>query len=129
MNNKMAHRGPDDEGIFADTHIAIGQRRLSIIDLSSAGHQPMWCNDKRYCIVYNGELYNFKELRFDLERASRGSNDKPYHFKTASDTEVILAAYSRWGKDLPEKVQRHVWICYLGCTNKTIIYCSRSLRH
>jgi asparagine synthase (glutamine-hydrolysing) len=103
MNNKMAHRGPDDEGIFADTHIAIGQRRLSIIDLSSAGHQPMWCNDKRYCIVYNGELYNFKELRFDLERASRGSNDKPYHFKTASDTEVILAAYSRWGKDCLKK--------------------------
>jgi asparagine synthase (glutamine-hydrolysing) len=98
MNAKMAHRGPDDEGIFADTNIAVGQRRLSIIDLSSAGHQPMWSNDKRYCIVYNGELYNFKELRFDLERASRGSEDKPYHFITASDTEVILAAYSRWGK-------------------------------
>jgi asparagine synthase (glutamine-hydrolysing) len=98
MNAKMAHRGPDDEGIFADTNIAVGQRRLSIIDLSSAGHQPMWSNDKRYCIVYNGELYNFKELRFDLERAIRGSEDKPYHFITASDTEVILAAYSRWGK-------------------------------
>lgn len=103
MNAKMAHRGPDDEGIFADSHIAVGQRRLSIIDLSNAGHQPMWSNDKRYCIVYNGELYNFKELRFDLERASRGSNEKPYHFITASDTEVILAAYSRWGKDCLSK--------------------------
>ncbi len=99
MNTKMAHRGPDDEGIYADVNIALGQRRLSIIDLTSAGHQPMWSNDKRYCIVYNGELYNFKELKFDLERASRGSEDKPYHFISTSDTEVILAAYSRWGKD------------------------------
>ena len=66
MNAKMAHRGPDDEGVFSDVNIAVGQRRLSIIDLSSGGHQPMWSNDKRYCIVYNGELYNFKELRFDL---------------------------------------------------------------
>ena len=63
----------------------------------------MWSNDKRYCIVYNGELYNFKELRFDLERASRGTNDMPYHFKTVGDTEVILAAYSRWGKDCLQK--------------------------
>lgn len=55
MNKKMAHRGPDDEGSFSDSHIALGQRRLSIIDLSSAGHQPMWSNDKRYCIIYNGE--------------------------------------------------------------------------
>lgn len=99
MNAKMAHRGPDDEGIFSDQYIALGQRRLSIIDLSSAGHQPMWSNDKRYCIIYNGELYNFKELRFDLERTIRGSDDKPYHFATASDTEVILASYIRWGKD------------------------------
>jgi asparagine synthase (glutamine-hydrolysing) len=98
MNAKMAHRGPDDEGIFTAIDIALGQRRLSIIDLSSAGHQPMWSYDKRYCIVYNGELYNFKELKFDLERASRGSEDRPYHFTTATDTEVILAAYSRWGK-------------------------------
>jgi asparagine synthase (glutamine-hydrolysing) len=103
MNKKMAHRGPDDEGVFADVNIAMGQRRLSIIDLSSAGHQPMWSNDKRYCIVYNGELYNFKELRFDLERSSRGSSDMPYHFITKSDTEVILAAYSRWGKDCLSK--------------------------
>ena len=99
MNAKMAHRGPDDEGVYADANIALGQRRLSIIDLSNAGHQPMWSNDKRFCIVYNGELYNFKELKFDLERASRGSEDKPYHFISTSDTEVILAAYSRWGKD------------------------------
>lgn len=103
MNNKMAHRGPDDEGSYVENHIALGQRRLSIIDLSNAGHQPMWSNDKRYCIVYNGELYNFKELRFDLERASRGTNDMPYHFKTVGDTEVILAAYSRWGKDCLQK--------------------------
>jgi asparagine synthase (glutamine-hydrolysing) len=103
MNNKMSHRGPDDEGSYADSFIAMGQRRLSIIDLSTAGHQPMWSNDKRYCIIYNGELYNFKELRFDLERASRGTNEKPYHFISSSDTEVLLAAYMRWGKDCLSK--------------------------
>lgn len=103
MNARMAHRGPDDEGIFSAIDIAVGQRRLSIIDLSSAGHQPMWSNDKRYCIVYNGELYNFKALKFDLERASRGTEEKPYHFITNSDTEVILAAFSRWGKDCLSK--------------------------
>jgi asparagine synthase (glutamine-hydrolysing) len=103
MNTKMAHRGPDDEGVFSDTNITLGQRRLSIIDLSSAGHQPMWSNDKRYCIVYNGELYNFKELKLDLERSRRGSDLKPYHFITSSDTEVILAAYSAWGKDCLKK--------------------------
>ena len=99
MNTKMAHRGPDDEGVYSDTNIAMGQRRLSIIELSSAGHQPMWSSNKRYCIVYNGELYNFKQLRFDLERTSQGSNDAPYHFATATDTEVIIAAYMRWGAD------------------------------
>jgi asparagine synthase (glutamine-hydrolysing) len=103
MNTKMAHRGPDDEGIFSDNQIALGQRRLSIIDLTSGGHQPMWSNDKRFCIVYNGELYNFKELKFDLERSSRGSEIKPYHFITNSDTEVILAAYTAWGKDCLKK--------------------------
>lgn len=99
MNKAMAHRGPDDEGVYSNSYIALSQRRLSIIDLSSNGHQPMWSNDNRLCIVYNGELYNYKELKFDLERARNNSNEKPYHFKTNTDTEVILAAFLRWGKD------------------------------
>ena len=97
MNNCMKHRGPDDEGIFVEDKIALGHRRLSIIDLSKAGHQPMASYDGRYQIIYNGELYNFRELKLELQRVTSGSADTPYFFKTNTDTEVILAAYIRWG--------------------------------
>ena len=86
----IAHRGPDDEGVFCEENIALGHRRLSIIDLSEAGHQPMYSDEGRYVIVYNGEVYNFKELRSLLEK--RGCR-----FKSHSDTEVILKAYIEWG--------------------------------
>lgn len=96
MNNAIAHRGPDDEGTFIENGIALGHRRLSIIDLSKNGHQPMFSADGRYFIIYNGELYNFKALRLELQRAN-DNNPNPYPFKTQSDTEVILAAYIKWG--------------------------------
>ncbi|MBN8697670.1 MAG: asparagine synthase (glutamine-hydrolyzing) [Bacteroidetes bacterium] len=99
MNERMRHRGPDDSGIFAEEKIALGHRRLSIIDLSSAGHQPMRSFDGRYQIVYNGELYNFKELKFELQRVVAGSGQQSYMFQTNTDTEVIIAAYARWGAD------------------------------
>lgn len=99
MNNCMRHRGPDDEGIFVDNKIALGHRRLSIIDLSAAGHQPMQSFDGRYQIIYNGELYNYKELKFELQRVVSGSNQSAYLFQTNTDTEVIIAAYARWGSD------------------------------
>lgn len=95
----MKHRGPDDEGIFADEKIALGHRRLSIIDLSAAGHQPMYSPDGRYQIVYNGEIYNYKELKFELQRVNSGSNQQAYFFHTNTDTEVIIAAYLRWGTE------------------------------
>jgi asparagine synthase (glutamine-hydrolysing) len=99
MNTCMKHRGPDDHGVFAEENIALGHRRLSIIDLSSAGHQPMASFDKRYQIIYNGELYNFKELKFELQRVVTGSGQQAYLFQTNTDTEVIIAAYARWGDD------------------------------
>jgi asparagine synthase (glutamine-hydrolysing) len=99
MNTAMQHRGPDDEGFFITNEIALGHRRLSIIDLSAAGHQPMQSHDGRYQIVYNGELYNFKELKFELKRVISGSSQHAYFFQTNTDTEVILAAYIRWGAD------------------------------
>lgn len=99
MNRCMKHRGPDDEGIFAKEKIALGHRRLSIIDLSAAGHQPMQSHDARYTIVYNGELYNYKELKFELQRISSRSNQQAYFFQTNTDTEVIIAAYARWGAE------------------------------
>ncbi len=101
MNRSLAHRGPDDEGeaYFEDKgrQIALGHRRLSIIDLSSAGHQPMRSNDGRLTIIINGELYNYKALKLDLSRAISGSGAVPYDFKTNSDTEVVLAAWITWG--------------------------------
>lgn len=99
MNNSLRHRGPNDEGIFAVDSIALGHRRLSIIDLSSAGHQPMQSYDGRYQIVYNGELYNYKELKFELTRVISGSKEQAYLFQTNTDTEVIIASFARWGAD------------------------------
>lgn len=99
MNAALAHRGPDDEGTFSDQGLFFGHRRLSIIDLSSAGHQPMESDCGRYVIVLNGEIYNYKKLRFDLSRAISGSGISPYEFRSQSDTEVVLAAYKAWGKD------------------------------
>ncbi len=90
MNRALAHRGPDDQGVLAEGGIALGHRRLSIIDLSAAGHQPMGYDSGRYSIVYNGELYNFRELKQELGDAA---------FRTSTDTEVILAAYAKWGTE------------------------------
>ncbi len=99
MNGILAHRGPDDEGVYVDEEVALGHRRLSIIDLSASGHQPFFSSDKRYCIVYNGELYNYRELKFELKRITLGSSETAYPFVTNTDTEVILASFLRWGKD------------------------------
>jgi asparagine synthase (glutamine-hydrolysing) len=97
MNNAIAHRGPDAEGMWDDEHAYLGHRRLSIIDLSDSGTQPLHSYDNRYVVIYNGELYNYKELKLQLQRAIQGTQEQPYFFKTQTDTEVVLAAYMRWG--------------------------------
>jgi asparagine synthase (glutamine-hydrolysing) len=89
----MKRRGPDDFGLWADEQTCVlGFRRLSILDLSAAGHQPMTTPDGRYTIVYNGEVYNFRELREELER-------KGIRIRSSGDTEVVLQALAVWGKD------------------------------
>lgn len=93
MNDTMYHRGPDDSGeeIYPAPHgytVGLAQRRLSILDLSALGHQPMHSQDKRISVVYNGEIYNFQEIKEELS---------DYPFCSACDTEVILAAYLKWG--------------------------------
>ena len=96
MNKVTAHRGPDGTGIFADNGISLGHNRLAIIDLSPTGSQPMRTRDGRLTIVFNGEIYNFKELRNVLE--------KKYHFQSSSDTEVILHCYMEYGVDCARKL-------------------------
>ncbi len=99
MTDAIAHRGPNSQGNWNDAHCYFGHRRLSIIDLSEAGNQPFVSQDGRYVMVYNGELYNYKELKLELQRSQHGSKELPYFFKTNTDTEVILAAFLRWGND------------------------------
>jgi len=92
MMQIMKHRGPDDEGVFIENNIGLGFVRLSIIDLSSAGHQPMVSKDERYVVVFNGEIFNYIELREDLKKEG-------IVFNTESDTEVLINSYIRWGED------------------------------
>ena len=95
MNDSLAHRGPDDQGIFIENEIALGHCRLSIIDLSKAGHQPMNYSDGRYTIVFNGEIYNYKALREELSKPDKTGTGEI--FVTETDTEVLLASYKKWG--------------------------------
>jgi asparagine synthase (glutamine-hydrolysing) len=94
MADRLVSRGPDDRGVWADdaTGIALGHRRLSIVDLSQAGHQPMLSRDQRFVIAYNGELYNTEELRDEVQRAGG-----PCAWRGHSDTEVLLEAIAAWG--------------------------------
>ena len=92
MTDRIAHRGPDGEGFYLDETCALGHRRLAIIDIDG-GDQPISTGDGRYTIVYNGEVYNYKELREELTALGAA-------FRTQSDTEVILQGYAHWGKDV-----------------------------
>ncbi len=92
MLRSMKHRGPDDEGTFIDQNVGLGFVRLSILDLSPAGHQPMVSKDGRFVIVFNGEIYNYIELREELIALG-------HTFSTRTDTEVLLAAYRQWGEE------------------------------
>ena len=94
MNDHIAHRGPDAEGIWLHDFCVLGHRRLSIIDTSAAGNQPFHSEDKNLTVVFNGEIYNYLELRKELEST--------HTFTTQTDTEVILAAYAKWGIDCVE---------------------------
>jgi asparagine synthase (glutamine-hydrolysing) len=92
MTARLAHRGPDGNGCLIDGAVGLGHRRLAIIDLSSAGHQPMANEDGSVVVSYNGEIYNFAELRVELEAAG-------HRFHSATDSEVIVHAWEEWGRD------------------------------
>jgi asparagine synthase (glutamine-hydrolysing) len=97
MNSLIVHRGPDDSGTFCSNNVAMGMQRLSIIDLST-GHQPMFSKDEKISIVFNGEIYNFKELKEELGTKYNAK------FDTYSDTEVILKGYEAWGEEVLGKL-------------------------
>ena len=92
MNDVMAHRGPDSEGIYIDDGIGLGHRRLSIVDLSDGGRQPMVSFDQRFILVFNGEIYNYIELKDALQKEGAV-------FYTSTDTEVLIEAYRYLGKE------------------------------
>jgi len=96
MNRILKDRGPDDEDIYVDEAVSLGHTRLSIIDLSEKGHQPMSDINNKFYIAYNGEIYNFKEIREELEKFG-------YTFNSKTDAEVVLYSYIKWGKKCLEK--------------------------
>ncbi len=117
MMRIMKHRGPDDEGVFLEKNVGLGFVRLSIIDLSSAGNQPMLSDDKRNVVVFNGEIYNYIELREELIL-------KGYSFRTRSDTEVLLAAYHEWGEECLHKFNG-MWAFVIYDRIKRTLFCAR----
>ena len=117
MMQAMKHRGPDDEGVFSEENVALGFVRLSIIDLSPAGHQPMFSSDNRYVVVYNGEIYNYLELREELKVSG-------HVFKTNTDTEVLLAAYTEWGAKCLDRFNG-MWAFVIYDRTEKTIFASR----
>ncbi|MCG3670036.1 asparagine synthase (glutamine-hydrolyzing) [Aliarcobacter butzleri] len=116
INDLIAHRGPDSEGFYFEKNFAFGHRRLSILDLSIDGHQPMHYLDK-YTITYNGEVYNYLEIKDELLKNG-------YIFKSHTDTEVILASYDKWGEECVNKFNG-MWAFAIYDKEKEIIFCSR----
>lgn len=114
MCDRIAHRGPDAEGFYVKGDVALGQRRLSIIDLEG-GRQPMFSEDGKLVIVFNGEIYNYKDLKKEL---------KEYPFQTESDTEVLIYGYRKWGYDLPNHLRGMFSFALYDMEEKTL-FCAR----
>lgn len=120
MSDTLIHRGPDDAGIWVDIEagIALGHRRLSIVDLSPLGHQPMMSANGRYIIIFNGEIYNFLELRQELEKLG-------HHFRGNSDTEVMLASLVTWGLERAIKSFRGMFAFALWDRQEQVLHLGR----
>ena len=111
MMRSLEHRGPDGGGLYSDKNVTLGHRRLSIIDLSEAGKQPMPNEAGTMLINYNGEIYNFQELREELEKCG-------HQFFSDTDTEVILHGYEQWGEDVLQKLNGMFAFCIYDIPNK-----------
>lgn len=132
----LNHRGPDANGVYfsPDSRLCLGHTRLSVLDLTPGANQPMHSSDQRYIIVYNGEIYNFREISNELKKKAQ------YEFRTASDTEVILAAWQYWGPACLDKFngmfafaiwdqyERKLWLCRDRLGIKPLYICRDSTR-
>lgn len=114
MCDRIKHRGPDAQGYYVKGDVALGQRRLSIIDIEG-GKQPMFSKDEKLVVVFNGEIYNYKELKSELS---------DYPFQTNSDTEVLLYGYKEWGSELPKHLRGMFAFALYDIENKTL-FCAR----
>ena len=112
MTDKIIHRGPDAEGFYVDNDIALGHRRLSIIDLSK-GDQPIYNEDKSVVVIFNGEIYNYLELQTELKK-------KGHKFKTNCDTEVLVHGYEEWKENMPKKLRGMFAFAIYDIKNKTL---------
>src|SRR5918996_3258846 len=115
--DQLAHRGPDGRAVFADDGVCLGHLRLAIIDLSDAGLQPMADESGRLQLLHNGEIYNYLELRAELEA-------KGHRFRSATDTEVMLAAYREWGERCVERFNG-MWAFALWDSERRTLFASR----
>jgi asparagine synthase (glutamine-hydrolysing) len=115
--SRLAHRGPDGEGLWQESGVTLGHRRLAILDTSSAGHQPMLSADGRYVATYNGEIYNFLEIRQELEALG-------HSFRSQSDTEVLLTAFRQWGKDCLDRFNG-MWALAIWDTRERKLFLAR----
>lgn len=117
MAQAIAHRGPDDSGLYLDEQVGFGFRRLSILDLSPTGHQPMASDDGQSVIVFNGEIYNYVELRDELRAAG-------HRFRSSSDTEVLLAAYRHWGPSCLDRLNG-MWAFVIHDRRRGVLFGAR----
>ncbi len=116
MADRIVHRGPDAEGFYIDENIALGHRRLAIIYIN-AGIQPMFNEDEKIVVIFNGEIYNYIELKAELKK-------KKHKFSTNSDTEVLVHGYEEWGSDLPSKL-RGMFAFAIWDKEKETLFCAR----
>ena len=117
MNEKVKHRGPDGEGYYSDNNVYLSHKRLAIIDLNKRSNQPFIDPSKQYVITFNGEIYNYLELKKTL-------TDEGFNFVTTSDTEVLLNAYIRWGESLLSKI-KGMFAFAIYDKRKNLIFCAR----
>src|SRR6516162_141437 len=114
---RISHRGPDDEGFYTDNDVALGYKRLAIIDLSQAGHQPMRSADGRFWMIFNGEIYNYVELGAELR-------NQGVALRSSGDSEVLLETYARIGKDVVHRL-RGMYAFAIWDTWTRELFCAR----